>query len=75
MRNIEEIIEEIQLSEMTDKEKKDKLLEHDSKMYCYLGTDSSKKDIEQVRKNSRKIYRAIATLEPSVGRGFLWYLD
>ena len=75
MRNIEEIIEEIQLSEMTDKEKKDKLLEHDSKMYCYLGIDSPKKDIEQVRKNSRKIYRAIATLEPSVGRGFLWYLD
>lgn len=75
MRNVEEIIEEIQSSDLTDKQKKDKLLEYDSKMYCYLGSESPKKEKEQVRKNSRKIYRAIATLEPSVGRGFLWYLD
>lgn len=75
MQNLNEFIEEVLSSNLADKEKKDKLLEYDSGMYCYLGIDSSKKEVEIVKKNSRAIYRAIATLEPSVGKRFLWYQD
>lgn len=75
MENINDFLEGVMSSELTNKQKKDKLLEYDSKMYCYLGTDSTKKDRDSVKKNSRAIYRTIAKLDPALGKSFLWYLD
>ena len=43
--------------------KQDRLLEMDCSMHCHLGTDSSKKDKEEVKKTSRRIYLAIKTIE------------
>lgn len=75
MNNVNEFIDEVMSSSKTNKEKKNKLLEYDSKMYCYLGIDSTKKEQEDAKKNSRAIYRAIAKFDPVLGKNFLWYLD
>lgn len=75
MNNVTEFIDEVMSSSITNKEKKNKLLEYDSKMYCYLGIDSTKKEKENAKKKSRAIYRAIAKFDPLLGKNFLWYLD
>lgn len=75
MNNINEFIDEVMSSSDTNKEKKNKLLEYDSKMYCYLGIDSTKTEKENAKKKSRAIYRAIAKFDPLLGKNFLWYLD
>ena len=75
MNNVKEFIDETLSSSLTNKEKKDKLLEYDSMMYCYLGTDSLKKERELVKRKSNTIYRAIAQLDPELGRSFSWYID
>ena len=75
MTNVKEFIDETLSSPLSNKQKKDKLLEFDSKMYCYLGIESSKKEKETVKKNSRAIYRALAKLDEKLGKTFLWYLD
>ena len=75
MNNVNEFIDEVMSSSKTNKEKKNKLLEYDSKMYCYLGIDSTKKEQEDAKKKSRAIYRAIAKFDPVLGKNFLWYLD
>lgn len=49
------------------KRKVDALLRMDHEMYMNLGSDSSKKDVEQTKKNSRKIYRAITQISPKDG--------
>lgn len=75
MDSAKDFIDGVLSSDKTDKEKKNKLLEYDSKMYCYLGIESTKKEKDQVKKNSRAIYRAIAEFDPALGKNFLWYLD
>lgn len=47
--------------------KVDKLLEMDATAYTQLGTDSSATEKKDTRKNSRKIYRAIAQISPMDG--------
>jgi hypothetical protein len=44
-------------------------------MHCHLGTDSSKKDKEEVKKTSRRIYLAIKTINPNLGTLFLHTMD
>jgi hypothetical protein len=51
----------------TKKRKVDTLLEIDANAYTNLGTDSTKKEREITRKNSRKIYRAISEISPLDG--------
>jgi pyridoxal/pyridoxine/pyridoxamine kinase len=75
MTNVHDFIDEVMTSELSNKKKKDKLLEYDSIMYCYLGSDSTKTEKERVKKNSRAIYRAIAKFDPVLGKNFLWYID
>jgi hypothetical protein len=75
MNNVTEFIDEVMSSSSTNKQKKNKLLEYDSKMYCYLGIDSTKQEKENAKKKSRAIYRAIAKFDPLLGKNFLWYLD
>ena len=46
----------------SDKRKYDALMEIDCMLYTNLGIDSTKKDREEVKKTSRKIYRAVKGL-------------
>lgn len=49
------------------KKKVDKLLKIDASNYTELGTDSTKKEKQEVAKISRKIYSVIAQLSPVDG--------
>lgn len=51
----------------TKKRKVDELLRIDHEMYMNLGSDSSKKEIKDTKKKSRKIYRAITQISPKDG--------
>ncbi len=57
------------------KKKIDMLLELDATQYCNLGIDSTKQQKEEVKKNSRYIYKAIAKLNSSMGKRFLYHQD
>ena len=49
------------------KRKVDTLLEIDANAYTKLGSDSTKKERETTRRNSRKIYQAILEISPLDG--------
>ena len=49
------------------KKKVDNLLEIDAHMYCNLGKESTITQKKEVKKMSRKIYRAIASISPLDG--------
>ena len=51
-----------------DKKKIDTLLQIDADLYTNLGKESSKTQIENVKKASRKIYKAIKTIDEYTGR-------
>lgn len=51
-------------STWTNKEKSDELLRIDCSMYTCLGSDSTKQESEQVKKNSRAIYKAMKEIDP-----------
>jgi hypothetical protein len=44
-------------------------------MYTNLGSDSTKSEIEEVKKKSRVIYRAIKDLDSFQGSQLLYYQD
>ena len=50
------------------KRKIDTLLEIDADLYCNLGMESSKTEVEAVKVQSRKIYRLIKTLDEYSGK-------
>lgn len=56
-------------------EKIDRLLEIDAIQYTNLGTDSTKSEKLQVRRNSRYIYRAIQKLDYEMGSKMLHFVD
>jgi hypothetical protein len=70
--NMSEVLESKNFS---DREKIDELLEMDAKIYCNLGTDSTKGDIELAKKNSRKIYSLIKKIDSVMGDSFLKLMD
>ena len=57
------------------RQKTDELLRIDAALYCNLGCDSTKKEREDVRKMSRKIYQAIKRVNPPLGENFLQNFD
>ena len=57
------------------KGKIDRLLEMDANQYCNLGIDSTKTEKEEVKKNSRFIYKAIAKIHSPTGKLFLEHQD
>jgi len=69
------MIENIINQQLTDKEKIDKLLELDCNMYTNLGTDSTKSEKQEVKRMSKKIYRAIQTINEAVGKSLLQAMD
>tara|TARA_R110000824_G_scaffold83110_1_gene208227 strand:- start:788 stop:1018 length:231 start_codon:yes stop_codon:yes gene_type:complete len=60
---------------ITDKRKVDILLAMDSSQYANLGLDSTKAEKEQVRKNSRYIYKIIKKIDNALGESFLRHQD
>lgn len=73
--NQEDVDKIVSYKSWSDKRKQDKLLEMDCSMYANLGTDSSKKDREDVKKASRKIYTAIKSINLNMGTLFLQTMD
>lgn len=65
------MIDSILELDITKKEKIDKLLEYDTYMYTRLGTDSLKKEIEETKKESKRVYKAIKTLDENIGNELL----
>jgi hypothetical protein len=47
----------------------------DCSIYANIGIDSSVKEKEEARKNSRKIYYAIKKLDPVMGSSFISLMD
>lgn len=55
----------------SDKRKIDALLEIDANAYTNLGSDSTKTEVEQTRRDSRFIYRAIKSIDETLGKELL----
>ena len=65
LNDIEKIIG---LKTWSKKKKIDELLKIDAELYCNLGNESSKTEVERIKKQSRKIYRAIKKVDEYSGR-------
>jgi len=59
----------------SDKKKIDELLRIDCDLYTNLGTDSTKSERLEARKNSRKIYRQIKQIDHKTGNDLLVVMD
>ena len=62
--NINDIDKILGFKTWTDKQKIDALLKIDCSMYTRLGSDSLRKEIDEVHKSSRKLYQAIKSVNP-----------
>lgn len=71
-RYIEQVLSNDTLS---DKDKKDRLYEMDCIMYTNLGTDSTLKELNQVKSNSRLIYKGIGKIDKKEGALLLNSMD
>ena len=61
--SVEDIDKILGFTSWSDKRKIEKLLEIDADLYCNLGKESTKTDIEHTKKQSRKLYRAIQSID------------
>lgn len=59
----------------SDKRKIDALLEYDCNMYTNLGSESTKTQVQDVKKKSRAIYRAISKIDSEDGKKLLYHMD
>jgi len=71
----EEILRIAEDYQKTVIERINQLLEIDATMYTNLGSDSTKADKQEVKKNSRIIYRAIKDLDFETGKLLLQHQD
>ena len=62
--NINDIDKILSFKTWTEKQKIDALLKIDCSMYTRLGTDSLKKEREEVKRNYKKLYQAIKAVNP-----------
>jgi len=62
--NVNDIDKILGFKTWTDKQKIDAFLKIDCFMYTRLGSDSLKKEIDEVHKSSRKLYQAIKSVSP-----------
>jgi len=72
LSDIEKIVE---FKTWSNKKKVDELLRLDCNQYTNLGINSSKKEVEEVNKTSRKIYRLIKKVDKELGERFLHLMD
>jgi hypothetical protein len=73
--NINDIEKIVEFKTWTVKQKTDELLKIDCFMYCNLGRDSTVKEREQVRRDSKRIYTLIKRIDPAMGNTFLTTID
>jgi len=66
--NVNDIEKILSFTSWSKKKKIDKLLEIDADLYCNLGKETSKTQVANVKKLSKKIYRAIKTVDEYTGR-------
>jgi len=71
----EEILRIAEDYQKTVIERINQLLEIDATMYTNLGSDSTKAEKQEVKKNSRIIYRAIKDLDFETGKLLLQHQD
>ena len=71
----EEVLRIAEAYQKTVKERIDLLLEMDATQYTNLGSDSTKNEKVEVKKNSKVIYRAIKDLDEYTGKLLLEHLD
>lgn len=64
----------INFSSWSDRKKIDELFRIDCYMYTNLGTDSTQKERDEVKKKSRYIYRAIKKIDPQLGDKLMYQL-
>jgi len=69
------MIESILAEQITEKHKIDKLLELDCNLYTNLGLDSTKTEKQEVKRMSRKIYKAIQGINEPIGKSLLQAMD
>lgn len=60
---------------LSDKQKKDSLYEMDCILYTNLGLDSTQKEFNQVKSNSRLIYKGIKEIDKEEGTLLLNSMD
>jgi CRISPR/Cas system CSM-associated protein Csm2 small subunit len=65
---IDDIEKILNFTSWSNKRKIDTLFEIDADLYCNLGSDSSKTEVEKVKKQSRKIYKTIKRIDEYTGR-------
>jgi hypothetical protein len=70
-----DIAEVLEVKDWTNRQKMDKLLHMDAIMYSNLGTDSTTLERKAVKAASKKIYRAILTLDKAIGELLLKEID
>ena len=75
MINKDEILRIAADYQKTVLERIDQLLFEDANMYTNLGSNSTKSEKEEVKKNSRAIYRAIKDLDEPTGKLLLQHQD
>ena len=68
---LREQIDQVVKSKLSDRDKVDELFRLDCKMYTNLGTDSTKSEIQETKKNSRIIYRAVREIDFWLGSACL----
>jgi len=65
---IDDIEKITEFKSWSKKRKVDALLEIDADLYCNLGKESTKTEIEAIKIQSRKIYRLIKTIDEYSGK-------
>lgn len=60
---------------MTDKEKIDNLLWIDANIYSNMGLDSTQKERDEAKRNSKKIYTCIKSINNDMGESFIRLID
>lgn len=76
MKDIKQLAEKIATDfQLSIKERTDALLKLDCDMYANLGTDSSNKEKQEVKKNSKHIYKQIKGIDEVSGDILLKSLD
>ena len=68
---IDDIEKIAEFKSWSKKRKIDTLLEIDADLYCNLGMESSRTEVESVKIQSRKIYRLIKTIDEYEGKMLL----
>lgn len=65
----------INFSTWSKRKKIDELFRIDSYMYTNLGTDSTKKEREDVRRKSKYIYKAIQRIDQNLAKELIYHMD